>query len=625
MENYQVSARKYRPSQFEEVVGQAHITATLKNALKNQQLAQSFLFCGPRGVGKTTCARILAKTINCENPTENFEACDECATCTASKQSTSFNIFELDAASNNSVEDIRKLIEQVRFAPQSGKYKVYIIDEVHMLSSSAFNAFLKTLEEPPPYVIFIMATTEKHKLLPTILSRCQIFDFRRIGVNDIVEHLKEICKTEGIEAEEEALHVIGQKADGALRDALSIFDRIVSFSNKNIQYSEILNTLNILDYDYYFKITDSLIAQDSTQVMIYLDEILEKGFDGGELLNGLAQHFRSLLFSKEPQTASILEVSEQLQERYVKQSTLMSPSFLLSGLNITNDYGLAYKTSQNKRLQVELALLKLAYIQSALDVQKMVVAAPTNQVLKKKDSPAPIKVKEATPKPYEPIAATEQKVQEEIPKKEVVETPQKETKKEEEATIVESKEETKKEEKTVEQPSAKKQNLSLAEKRARLKGKAKDKATTLQKMEVIAEEQKGKTAEFAEKKTLTEHGLATETLQEYWNKFGKSLDSTRGQAAFKEYQPIIQNGMIFVKVGSRVDSALIREEGTRFAGLLSRKLNLKDVAIEVDVDIKKSEAIAKQVFTSDDKFKALVKKNPAIAELQQRLALALKY
>jgi len=612
MENYQVSARKYRPSQFEEVVGQAHITATLKNALKNQQLAQSFLFCGPRGVGKTTCARILAKTINCENPTEKFEACDECATCTASKQSTSFNIFELDAASNNSVEDIRKLIEQVRFAPQSGKYKVYIIDEVHMLSSSAFNAFLKTLEEPPSYVIFIMATTEKHKLLPTILSRCQIFDFRRIGVPDIVEHLKEICKAEGIEAEEEALHMIGQKADGALRDALSIFDRIVSFSNKNIQYSEILNTLNILDYDYYFKITDALLAQDSTQVMVYLDEILEKGFDGGELLQGLAQHFRNLLFSKEAQTAAILEVSEQLQERYVKQSTLMSPSFLLSGLNITNDYALAYKTSQNKRLQVELALLKLAYIQSALDVQKMVVAAPTNQLQKKKDSPTPLKVEQATPKPYESVAE-----QATVPKKEVVETPKKE--------VVETPEKEKEKMATVEPPPAKKEKLSFAEKKARLKNKAKNQATTLQKIEVIAEEQKGKTAEFAEKQTLTENGLSTETLQEYWNKFGNTLDSTRGQSAFKNYQPIIQNGMIFVKVGSRVESALVREEGTRFAGLLSRKLNLRDVAIEVDVDIKQSEAIAKQVFTSDDKFKALVKKNPAIAELQKRLALALKY
>lgn len=382
-----VSARKYRPQKFKEVVGQGAVTQTLKNALRNDKLAQSFLFCGPRGVGKTTCARLLAKVINCHNPGEEMEPCGSCESCTSFNQSASFNIFELDAASNNSVDDIRRLIDQVRFAPQAGKYKVYIIDEVHMLSQAAFNAFLKTLEEPPSYAVFILATTEKHKIIPTILSRCQIFDFSRIKVKDIVEQLRFICADQEIEAEENALHVIGQKADGALRDALSIFDRIASFANGTIEYKEILNTLNILDYDYFFKITDAILSQDSTSLLLFFDEILQKGFEGEQLLNGLAEHFRNLLVCKDPATLQLLDVTEDLRVLYQQQSLLSSPSLLLSGLNVINQCDIHYKMSQNKRLHVELGLLKLSYINSTLKMADQPVVV--QQVVQKQvNSPA---------------------------------------------------------------------------------------------------------------------------------------------------------------------------------------------------------------------------------------------
>src|ERR1043165_3298852 len=314
MDKFIVSARKYRPQLFNTVVGQSHITTTLKNAIKNDQLAHAFLFCGPRGVGKTTCARILAKTINCENKTKDGEACNKCQSCISFNEGTSLNIHELDAAMNNSVDDIRTLVDQVRFAPQAGKYKVYIIDEVHMLSSSAFNAFLKTLEEPPPYAIFILATTEKHKILPTILSRCQIFDFRRIGIETIVKHLQHICKVEKIEAEEDALHIIAQKADGGMRDALSMFDRLSGFSGRKLTYASVLENLNVLDYDYFFKVTDALLTENLAGLMQLFDQILKKGFEGDDFILGLCEHFRNLLFCKDRSTRSEEHTSE-LQSR----------------------------------------------------------------------------------------------------------------------------------------------------------------------------------------------------------------------------------------------------------------------------------------------------------------------
>ncbi len=371
MENFIVSARKYRPATFDTVVGQSHITNTLKNAIKNNHLAQAFLFCGPRGVGKTTCARILAKTINCTNPSAEMEACDQCESCVSFRNGTSLNIHELDAASNNSVDDIRNLVEQVRFAPPSGKYKIYIIDEVHMLTTSAFNAFLKTLEEPPSYAIFILATTEKHKIIPTILSRCQIFDFNRIQIEDIASHLAYISKNESIEAEPEALHIIAQKADGALRDALSIFDQNVSFAGQHLTYQSVIDNLNILDYDYYFKITDAILNESIKDALIIFDEILRKGFDGNNCIIGLSEHLRNLLVCKDVATVKLLKVSEQVKQRYIEQSQKASSSLLLSALQIANQCDIHYKTSKNQRLHVELALIKMCHILSALNLAQL--------------------------------------------------------------------------------------------------------------------------------------------------------------------------------------------------------------------------------------------------------------
>ncbi|SHM99853.1 DNA polymerase-3 subunit gamma/tau [Cyclobacterium lianum] len=369
MENFVVSARKYRPSDFKSVVGQNHITTTLKNAIVNNHLAQAFLFCGPRGVGKTTCARILAKTINCESRLESGEACNACSSCEAFNSSSSFNVHELDAASNNTVDEIRNLVEQVRYVPQKGKYKVYIIDEVHMLSTAAFNAFLKTLEEPPKHAVFILATTEKHKILPTILSRCQIFDFNRIQVQDISQHLAYIAKEEGINYEDEALRLIASKADGALRDALSIFDLIVTFSAGNkVTYQETIGNLHVLDYDYYFKTTEALLDESISQALLIFDEILKKGFDGHDFLVGLSEHFRELMVCKDADTVELLQVSEAVKSRYTTQAAKAPVSFLLSALNICNQADMAYKSSKNQRLHVELVLMKLAKLPHAINL-----------------------------------------------------------------------------------------------------------------------------------------------------------------------------------------------------------------------------------------------------------------
>ncbi|WP_291401403.1 DNA polymerase III subunit gamma/tau [Daejeonella sp.] len=413
MDNFIVSARKYRPATFQTVVGQLHITGTLKNAIKNNQLAQAFLFCGPRGVGKTTCARILAKTINCENLSPDAEACGTCHSCISFQNGNSFSIHELDAASNNSVEDIRSLIEQVRIPPQSGKYKIYIIDEVHMLSQQAFNAFLKTLEEPPNYAIFILATTEKHKILPTILSRCQIFDFNRIRVEDIALHLAEIAQKEGIAYDEDGLHLIAQKADGGLRDALSMFDQIVSFSSKNVNYKSVIDNLNILDYDYYFKLTDAILSEDVANSLLIFDEILGNGFDGNHFITGLASHFRNLLVCKDASTLKLLEVSEGIRQKYNSQSQASSLSFLISALNISNQCDLNYKTSKNQRLQVELTLIKLCHIPAAVNLSAAGIPAIQDGQIKKKlksvdetvvsESAMPIK---ATASPAPPLVAS---------------------------------------------------------------------------------------------------------------------------------------------------------------------------------------------------------------------------
>jgi DNA polymerase III subunit gamma/tau len=362
MENFIVSARKYRPDSFRSVVAQDSITGTLKNAIKGKQLAHSYLFCGPRGVGKTTCARIFAKTINCSNLSDDTEACNACESCVAFNSSRSYNIHELDAASNNSVDDIRNLIDQVRIPPQIGNYSVYIIDEVHMLSSQAFNAFLKTLEEPPRHALFILATTEKHKIIPTILSRCQIFDFNRIKVGDIVKYLEYVAESEGITIEHSALNVIANKADGAMRDALSIFDQIVSFSGREITYKDVITNLNVLDYEYYFRLTDLFLKNDVHELLVIFNEILDKGFEGQHFISGLASHLRDLLVSRDPVTVQLLEVGGDIRERYKAQAASCSPEFLLEALRLSNECDYQYKTSQNKRLLIELALVRIAQL-----------------------------------------------------------------------------------------------------------------------------------------------------------------------------------------------------------------------------------------------------------------------
>lgn len=397
-----VSARKYRPQNFNTVVGQSHITTTLKNAIRNNQLAHAFLFCGPRGVGKTTCARILAKTINCTSPTPDGEACNTCNSCVSFDAGTSLNIHELDAASNNSVDDIRSLVEQVRFAPQAGKYKVYIVDEVHMLSASAFNAFLKTLEEPPSYAIFILATTEKHKILPTILSRCQIFDFKRITNNDTVSHLQEIVDKEEIKAEKAALQVIAQKSEGCMRDSLSILDKIVSFTNGTVTYQNTLEHLNILDEDYYFKMLGCMQEQDMAGAMLLFDEINRKGFEGDLVLNGFAEFIRNVLVCKDAKSAALLEVVEGMQDKYISVAAKTGLSYLVSALNILNESEINYKMARNKRLHVELTLIKLNFLQQAIDL-----SVENGQVIKKKriDTPIAFRLKSVSPIQFQPATS----------------------------------------------------------------------------------------------------------------------------------------------------------------------------------------------------------------------------
>ena len=394
MENFIVSARKYRPQNFNTVVGQAHITTTLKNAILNQHLAHAFLFCGPRGVGKTTCARILAKTINCTNITKEGEACNQCESCVSFEKGASLNIHELDAASNNSVDDIRALVEQVRFAPQAGKYKVYIVDEVHMLSASAFNAFLKTLEEPPPYAIFILATTEKHKILPTILSRCQIFDFKRIVPEDTVKHLEEIVAKENIKAERNALQLIAQKSEGCMRDALSILDKIVSFSNGALTYENTLEHLNILDEGYFFKLLTHLTEEDLTSAMLLYDEINQKGFEGDTVLYGMAAFIRNILVCKDKASAHLLESIEGWRDQYLAAAEKISTPYLVSALNILNEAEIQFKMARNKRLHVELALIKLNFLQQAIEL-----SMEDGQLVKKKlvDAHYPIRTKKIIP------------------------------------------------------------------------------------------------------------------------------------------------------------------------------------------------------------------------------------
>jgi len=592
MENFIVSARKYRPATFETVVGQQHITGTLKNAIKNNQLAQAFLFCGPRGVGKTTCARILAKTINCTNPTAEMEACGTCDNCLSFQNGHSFNVHELDAASNNSVDDIRSLIEQVRIPPQAGRYKIYIIDEVHMLSQSAFNAFLKTLEEPPSYAIFILATTEKHKILPTILSRCQIFDFNRIQVEDISHHLATIAQRENIAFESDGLHIIAQKADGGLRDALSMFDQIASYANKNITYKAVIDNLNILDYDYFFKLTSYLTAAEVSQTLLLFDEILNNGFDGNNFINGLATHFRNLLVGKDAATIKLLEVSENIKQKYLDQCKQTELSFLLTALNLANTCDLNYKNSKNQRLQVELALIKMCHIRSVVQLAQQPLA-PSNtatdqdqdkkktDVVAGKAESAKINVESPNPPPK-------------------TETPS--------LPPVEEKP------KTVPASSATSISINIPKKNV---GTLIPSLNDLERLASGEEESGPKKATGEAREPFT-----YDQLLEIWNKYIqilKNADKINLFTILNNFAPkLISPVLIEISVESKTQEQFVVQESVELMNYLRNQLN----NFAVDITFKLVERkIENRLYGNREKYDYLVNKNPKLDELRKRFNL----
>ena len=581
MDEYIVSARKYRPDTFEMVVGQDAITQTLKNSIKNNQLGQAYLFCGPRGVGKTTCARIFAKTINCSNPTPEHEPCNECESCRAFAESRSFNIHELDAASNNSVDDIRVLIDQVRIPPQLGSYSVYIIDEVHMLSQAAFNAFLKTLEEPPKHAIFILATTEKHKILPTILSRCQIFDFNRISVEDIRKRLEFVANREGIVAESDALHVIAQKADGAMRDALSIFDQIVSFCGKNITYQDTIKNLNVLDYEVYFKVTDALLSGNYADALTIFDDVLKKGFEGGYFIGGLASHYRDLLVCKDPGTIGLIEVGDKTKTRYLEYAQKCSTSFLFNAIQIANGCDMSYKTAQNKRLLVELSLLRICNL--ATDVFTVAQTQPVQNVA-----------------PKQPVVNT---VAAEPPKAYSAPEPRPVQPKPEPAKVVEEK-------KPSEAPKVQQENKAkpgaenLLSKIVGLGGNAEEKQT-------IATESTFDDSNLGEKEySLSD--VVSAWLSFVVEKF--RTDSPRWSSYFNSHLPELSaNNSYIVKVENEEKLRLLSPKKEFVQNYIRVKLDNKNFTYDYVVDeslIKKNEEIAK---TSSERLEDLKKNNPDVA------------
>lgn len=604
MSNFVVSARKYRPTKFEEVVGQEHVGQTLKNALKNDHLAHAFLFCGPRGVGKTTCARILAKVINCENKTADFEPCGTCNSCESFEKNASFNILELDAASNNSVEHIRTLTEQVRFQPQQGQYKIFIIDEVHMLSSQAFNAFLKTLEEPPPHAIFILATTEKHKIIPTILSRCQIFDFKRIQIPNMVSHLQKICKEENIDADKDALHIIGQKADGALRDALSIFDRIVSFSGDKITYEDVITNLNILDYDYYFKFTEAMLMQDLPKVMTIFDNILRNGFEGDIFLSGLGEHLRNILVCKDEATIQLLEVSDGLKDRYRQQAKLAPSSFLLTALNLTNDCDINYKLARNKRLHVEMALIKMTFISQAIKVaqnpqpvveKKTLDGSNVTQSTTATPIPAssPVKTEVSTPSKPQTTAPTP-----------VVETPTNQVNETTPTDYAAPKEQPKPVEKTEKPvPSATRKLSSL----------------DLLDAEIEAEEAEAAAIEVPE--------MTLENVQKAWQGYLDTVKQMSTKSIMKTAEVGVKDGKIMVLVGSKLAENTIRQEPDLMDFM---RKELRNVAVEMLIEIDPEKALANVVdrrpkaLTEREKYDRMKEINPLIGEMRKRFDLKLE-
>ncbi|MGG9960240.1 DNA polymerase III subunit gamma/tau [Ferruginibacter sp. SUN106] len=597
MDKFIVSARKYRPQNFSTVVGQAHITTTLKNAIKNNQLAHAFLFCGPRGVGKTTCARILAKTINCENQTKDGEACNTCHSCVSFDAGTSLNIHELDAASNNSVDDIRSLVEQVRFAPQAGKYKVYIVDEVHMLSASAFNAFLKTLEEPPPYAIFILATTEKHKILPTILSRCQIFDFKRITNNDTVEHLQEICDKEEIKADKAALHIIAQKSEGCMRDSLSILDKIVSFTNGQLTYSNTLEHLNILDEDYYFKFLDFMQQQNMSDAMLLYDEINRKGFEGDTVLEGFAEFIRNILVSKDAKAAILLEVAEDFKQKYLQAAQKINGGWLIGALNLLNEAEINYKQARNKRLLVELTIIKLSYLQQAIELVN------NDGVVSKK------KVVEAT-KPVAfravPIIRVKEEMQAATQKPQAV--------KPQEAKLI------------IEEPEVKttaKRPAAVTQQSTEIPQPKTGGIASLAKIRQQVTEQNKNTGVVA--KELTE-----EELYVAWGIFIERLISRKNHSAVTNFKmatlKIIDNNTIEIVTENNIQQKFIEQERADLVEHLqthfcNRQLVYTVIIIEKEYDYQPSE----KTLTSKEQYLKIIEEYPLVKELKDRLKLELDY
>jgi DNA polymerase-3 subunit gamma/tau len=590
MSHFIVSARKYRPQRFQDVVGQAHVAGTLKNALASGQVAHAFLFTGPRGVGKTTCARILAKILNCENRTPDFEACNECSSCKSFNENASFNIIELDAASNNSVEHIRALTEQVRFQPQQGKYKVFIIDEVHMLSNQAFNAFLKTLEEPPPYAIFILATTEKHKIIPTILSRCQIFDFRRITVADTVAHLKSICAQEHIEAEEDALHIIAQKADGALRDALSIFDRITSGAGKKITYDAVIENLNVLDYDYFFQITDALLAEDTSAVMNHFDEILRKGFDPEVFVLGLAEHLRNVLVCKDKATLGLLEVGENLRERYKQQAALAPSSFLLTALNLANECDIHFKMARHKRLHVEMALLKMCHIGRAVKGAELEKKTPD---LKGTPSSQPNGAREAAqiqaPPPVTAPAFQPAPSAREVSNAHTLSS----------NDMVDVR-------KGLRQGTMKLESIPMR----------------LDAFDQLVEEEETHRASL-------ESRLNLENARTEWNAYAALMDSNLVRIALTNAELRLEEKVLKVIVGTTIEQNNVKGEMARILDVLRKRLHDSALKIEVILDEQKQAQQAQQSvrvarpLTAREKLDKMKENNPAIEDLIKRFDLKL--
>ena len=592
-----VSARKYRPQTFDTVVGQGHITTTLKNAIRHRQLGHAFLFCGPRGVGKTTCARILAKTINCENQTKEGEACDTCQSCKSFNEGASMNYFELDAASNNSVDNIRDLVDQVRFVPQSGRYKVYVIDEVHMLSQAAFNAFLKTLEEPPAYAKFILATTEKHKILPTILSRCQIFDFKRITTNDTVKHLEEICEKEAIKAERTALQVIAQKSEGCMRDALSILDKIVSFTAGELDYANTLEHLNILDAEFYFKLLQCMQEQDLSGAMLLYDEINRKGFEGDVVLNGFAEFIRNLLVCKDEKAAGLLEVVESFKDKYVSTAKNVSAPLLVSALNILNETEINYKAARNKRLHVELAIIKLCYLQQAIEI-----SSGGSGLSKKKRIDGPVAYKTKSITPFAPEVKTSPSA------KLIIETSSAELSIAKEAT-----------------PGYEKPTAAVTEKITPVQ-QAPAKSTRITALDKIRQQYLSDSAELME---AIEPPLAQESLMQVWGEYTNLIKNEKNPASHSfevAVLRIIDGDSFEIVVADFIEKQFIEKERNRLFEFLQNKLDRKNIKFALVVEEKERIIHPDEiVLSSKEQFQKMIETYPMVLELKNRLKLDLDY